>query len=61
MRVLWLGRLLKHAPISFSFADRTTTCETLWLGVPLVTVTGSAKSVTDESQTFPARFASRMG
>jgi len=38
----------------FPFGGGTTTCETLWLGVPLVTCTG-------EGGDFPPRFASRMG
>ena len=39
----------------FPFGGGTTTCETLWLGVPLVTCTGS------EGGDFAPRFASRMG
>ena len=38
----------------FPFGGGTTSCETLWLGVPLVTCTGGAGS-------FAPRFASRMG
>lgn len=38
----------------FPFGGGTTTCETLWLGVPVVTCTG-------EGGDFPPRFASRMG
>ncbi|MDO8250604.1 MAG: tetratricopeptide repeat protein [Rhodoferax sp.] len=45
----------------FPFGGGTTTCETLWLGVPLVSVTGSAQAPTEDPSTFPARFASRMG
>lgn len=39
----------------FPFGGGTTTCETLWLGVPLVTCTGR------EGGDFAPRFASRMG
>jgi len=38
----------------FPFNGGTTTCETLWLGVPLITCTGGVNS-------FLQRFASRMG
>lgn len=38
----------------FPFNGGTTSCETLWLGLPLVTCTGGADS-------FAPRFASRMG
>jgi protein O-GlcNAc transferase len=38
----------------FPFNGGTTTCETLWLGVPVVTCTGGPGS-------FTPRFASRMG
>ncbi|MBK7002203.1 MAG: tetratricopeptide repeat protein [Rhodoferax sp.] len=38
----------------FPFGGGTTSCETLWLGVPIVTCTGGADS-------FVPRFASRMG
>lgn len=38
----------------FPFGGGTTSCETLWLGVPIVTCTGGADS-------FAPRFASRMG
>ena len=40
---------------SFPFGGGATTCESLWMGVPLVTVTGSANAE------FSPRFASRMG
>lgn len=39
----------------FPFGGGTTTCESLWLGVPVVTVTGR------EDGDFAPRFASRMG
>lgn len=39
----------------FPFGGGTTTCETLWLGVPVVTCTGK------EGGDFAPRFASRMG
>jgi predicted O-linked N-acetylglucosamine transferase (SPINDLY family) len=39
----------------FPFGGGTTTCETLWLGVPLISVTG------EKGQDFQPRFASRMG
>lgn len=39
----------------FPFGGGTTTCETLWLGVPVVTCTGQ------EGGDFAPRFASRMG
>lgn len=39
----------------FPFGGGTTTCETLWLGVPVVTVSGK------EGSDFAPRFASRMG
>ena len=39
----------------FPFGGGTTTCETLWLGVPVVSVTGR------EGGDFAPRFASRMG
>ncbi|MGZ5051293.1 MAG: O-linked N-acetylglucosamine transferase family protein [Methylobacter sp.] len=39
----------------FPFGGGTTTCETLWLGVPLVTCTGKVGG------DFAPRFASRMG
>ena len=39
----------------FPFGGGTTTCETLWLGVPLITCTGKAGG------DFAPRFASRMG
>lgn len=39
----------------FPFGGGTTTCETLWLGVPLVTLTGA------DGRDFAPRFASRMG
>lgn len=38
----------------FPFNGGTTSCETLWLGVPLITCTGGPRS-------FTPRFASRMG
>ncbi|MGI9211317.1 MAG: hypothetical protein ACR2HF_02495, partial [Methylococcaceae bacterium] len=39
----------------FPFGGGTTTCETLWMGVPVITVTGQ------EGGDFAPRFASRMG
>ncbi|WP_292938411.1 glycosyltransferase family 41 protein [Noviherbaspirillum sp.] len=43
----------------FPFNGGMTSCETLWLGVPLVTCTGVDGEETES--TFPARFSSRMG
>lgn len=43
----------------FPFNGGMTTCETLWMGVPVVSCCGS--DVNLEGFTFPSRFASRMG
>lgn len=43
----------------FPFNGGMTSCESLWLGVPLVTCTGV--STAEYENCFPARFASRMG
>lgn len=43
----------------FPFNGGMTTCETLWMGVPVVSCSGSDLEL--EGFTFPSRFASRIG
>lgn len=45
----------------FPFNGGMTSCETLWLGVPLVTCTGSTNISAGGGAEFKSRFASRMG
>lgn len=52
----------------YPFNGGTTSCETLWLGVPIVSCTGADPDISPEdsilgnsNSTFSARFSSRMG
>lgn len=48
----------------FPFAGGTTSCETLWMGVPIVSCQGTDVPVSDAGRivpdSFPSRFSSRM-
>lgn len=44
----------------FPFAGGTTSCETLWMGVPIVSCRGTDVSVAHQGQPIPDSFASRF-